>query len=453
MPNVIVVGAQWGDEGKAKVVDLLAEHADVVVRCQGGCNAGHTVKHAGETYKFHLIPSGLLYGNKTCVIGPGTVIDPDVLLGEMDDLKKRGIAMEGLHISHRAHVTLPFHRDLDGAVEAHRQQAENAAGKDACGGQIGTTKKGIGPTYMDKVGRFGVRLVDILEPTEKLSARLQQILEFRGETMMAQGVTPPSLEDLLTHCQRVAKLLKPYITDTTPLLYKAAKASQQLLFEGAQGTLLDVDHGTYPFVTSSNATAGGACTGSGVGPTRMDHTVGVMKAYTTRVGEGPFPTELTDSIGQHLQTVGAEFGTTTGRTRRCGWFDGVIAHYSVMVNGLDSVALTKLDVLDGLDEIKICTGYQLPDGSVLETFPAIVSQLATVNPVYETLPGWPGESTENARTWDDLPANAKAFVERLEALMQCPVSMVSVGPERNATIIRQPIMAGVPVADKAPAIC
>ncbi len=450
MPNVIVVGAQWGDEGKAKVVDLLAEHADVVVRCQGGCNAGHTVKHAGETYKFHLIPSGLLYGNKTCVIGPGTVIDPDVLLGEMADLQKRGISMDGLHISHRAHVTLPFHRELDGAVEQLRQKAENDTGKNACGGQIGTTKKGIGPTYMDKVGRFGVRLVDILEPTEPLSARLQQILDFRGDTMQAQGVTPPSLDDLLAHCQRVAKELKPYITDTTPLLYKVAKQGKQLLFEGAQGTLLDVDHGTYPFVTSSNATAGGACTGSGVGPTKMDHTIGVMKAYTTRVGEGPFPTELTDSVGQHLQTVGAEFGTTTGRTRRCGWFDGVMAHYSVMVNGLDSVALTKLDVLDGLDEIKLCTGYTLPNGDVIEGFPATVRQLASVTPVYDTMPGWPGEKTEGVLTWDGLPTNAKAFVERLEALMQCPVSMVSVGPERTATITRQPLVAGMAVATGEP---
>lgn len=438
MANRIVVGAQWGDEGKAKVVDLLAQQADVVVRCQGGCNAGHTVTHGDEVYKFHLIPSGLLYPGKTCIIGPGTVIDPDVLLGEMAQLQERGIDLTGLKISHRAHLTLPIHRQQDAASETLLQQL--ASNTDSSG-KIGTTGKGIAPTYMDKVGRLGLRMTDILLDDASLTQRLETILAQKAPVMTAMGLETPTVDQWLTHCKRVANELSPYITDTTPLLYTAQKANQQLLFEGAQGTLLDVDHGTYPFVTSSNATAGGACTGSGVGPTRIDHTIGVMKAYTTRVGEGPFPTELTDANGEHLQQVGQEFGTTTGRQRRCGWFDGVMGLYSVMVNGLDSVALTKLDVLDDLPEIRVCTGYRSQStGEMVTGFPATVNALADVEPVYETLPGWGpkvnGQQVAGATTWAALPPNAQALVLRLEALLECPISMVSVGPERDATIIR-----------------
>jgi adenylosuccinate synthase len=446
MPNVIVVGAQWGDEGKAKVVDLLAHQADVVVRCQGGCNAGHTVTHGSEVYKFHLIPSGLLYPNKTCVIGPGTVIDPDVLLGEMAQLEERGINLSGLRISDRAQITLPYHRQLDAASEKLLQALADEANDNS--GKIGTTGKGIGPTYMDKVGRLGLRMTDILLDDATLTSRLNNIMAQKAPVLQALGVDVPEVSELLAHCKRIANELKPYIADTTPLLYQAQKAGEQLLFEGAQGTLLDVDHGTYPFVTSSNATSGGACTGSGVGPTRIDHTIGVMKAYTTRVGEGPFPTELTDANGTHMQTVGQEFGTTTGRQRRCGWFDGVMGLYSVMVNGLDSVALTKLDVLDDLDEVKICTGYRsTTTGELLTSFPATVEGLADIEAVYETLPGWGaninGQQVQGAQTWDELPANAKAMVLRLEEVLECPISMVSVGPERDATIIRDPQFAGV----------
>lgn len=425
MTNVIVVGAQWGDEGKAKVVDLLAESADVVVRCQGGCNAGHTVTYKGDVFKFHLVPSGLLYGNKLCVVGPGTVIDPSVILSEIESFQARGYSSDNLKISDRAHVTLPFHRQLDVAQE-----------KQLSSKKIGTTGKGIGPTYMDKVGRFGVRIGDLYEAPEVLKHQLEKAIERKAPLFDALGVDRPSVAETLAWCQQYAEALKPYVTDTVPMVHKALKQDKQVLFEGAQGTLLDVDFGTYPYVTSSNATAGGACTGSGIGPSKIDATIGVMKAYTTRVGEGPFPTELDCETGNHLQTVGQEFGTTTGRVRRCGWFDAVMGQYSCWVNGLDMVALTKLDVLDGLDEVKICTGYKHKQtGELLESFPSQIARLNDIEPVYETMPGWVGQSVNEARSFEALPEQAKAFIRRIEQLLETPVGMISVGPDRDETMI------------------
>ncbi|MDH4379434.1 MAG: adenylosuccinate synthase [Vampirovibrionales bacterium] len=430
MSNVIVIGAQWGDEGKAKIVDWLAEAAHWVIRCQGGCNAGHTVKHHGETFKFHLIPSGLLYENKTCIIGSGTVIDPDVLRREMTDIESRGYSLQRLVISNRAHLTLPYHKAMDLAYES--KLAEKAGCK-----TIGTTGRGIGPTYMDKVGRLGLRTGDLLESDAVLRARLEEILTLKAPLLEAFEVDVPTVDALFAWCQDHAAALKPYIGDTVPLLDAAQQAGDSLLFEGAQGTLLDVDYGTYPFVTSSNATAGGICTGSGIGPTAMHHTVGVMKAYTTRVGEGPFPTELTEAVGQHLQTIGQEFGTTTGRTRRCGWFDGVLGRYSVQVNGLTSIALTKLDVLDGLDEIKLAVAYKnKATGEVTTQFPASLHQLQDVEPVYDTLPGWVGHKVEGITEWQQLPPQAQALIARIEALLGVPVSILSVGPERDQTMVR-----------------
>lgn len=426
--NTVVVGAQWGDEGKAKVTDLLAKEADVVIRSQGGCNAGHTVKHQGETYKFHLIPSGLLYPDKLCIIANGVVIDPGVLMTELEGLKSRGIPVKNLKISNRAHLTLPFHRLIDQSQE--NQKAGSQSGK------IGTTGKGIGPTYMDKVGRFGLRVADLYEAPETLKAKITQLVEQKNTQLeQCYQIPPLKIEDILTWCHTAAEQLKPFVVDTVPLIHEQMAAGKSILLEGAQGTLLDVDFGTYPFVTSSNATAGGACTGSGIGPTAIDRVIGVMKAYTTRVGEGPFPTELTDSIGQHLVDVGQEFGTTTGRQRRCGWFDGVMARFSAQVNGLSGLAVTKLDVLDGLTELKVAVAYRdRVTGETIITFPAQFSQLANVDPVYETLPGWPG-SVKNARRYDDLPAEAQSYLQRLAELTGTPLAMVSVGPEREETIM------------------
>jgi len=416
MANTIVVGAQWGDEGKAKIVDLLAQQADVVIRCQGGCNAGHTVSHQGQVYKFHLVPSGLLYPGKLCVIGPGTVIDPWVLITEINDLAAKGIATHSLKISDRAHLTLPYHVDHDQFQESSRSQLK-----------IGTTGRGIGPTYMDKVGRIGLRVGDLYLPVVALTQKLTSIIE-------AKGFKPSALEALLPSIQAVAKQLQPYVTDTIPVIHSAIASQQQLLFEGAQGTMLDVDYGTYPYVTSSNATAGGACTGSGVGPSKIDQVIGVMKAYITRVGEGPMPTELTNEMGSYFQTEGQEIGTTTGRLRRCGWFDAVVGRYSVMVNGIDLLAITKLDVLDQLPQIDICVAYQhLQTGERYDHFPAQIELLNQLKPVYETMPGWE-TSTTGIRTLSALPTNARQYLDRLANLCGCPIGIVSVGPNREQTM-------------------
>ncbi|MGE0200879.1 MAG: adenylosuccinate synthase [Candidatus Melainabacteria bacterium] len=436
MANVVIVGAQWGDEGKAKITDMLASEADIVVRCQGGCNAGHTVKHEGQLFKFHLIPSGLLYANPLCVIGNGTVIDPTVLMREVTEMVGRGFAVTNLKISDRAHITLPFHVALDKAQEAERT-----------GHKIGTTGRGIGPTYMDKVGRTGLRVGDLYDTPEGLRARLTEIAGARNPLLVKGHQLPPvDVEALMNLCADYAEQLKPFVCDTVSLIHEALSGKQKILVEGAQGTLLDVDFGTYPYVTSSNATAGGACTGSGIGPTQLDHVLGVMKAYLTRVGEGPFPTELTDETGRYLMETGQEIGTTTGRPRRCGWFDAVIGRYSVMVNGLNSVAITKLDVLDDLATIQICTGYRSnATGEVTTAFPARLSDLSRMTPVYETLPGWK-TTTADVRTWDDLPANARSYLKRLSELIGCPISMVSVGPERVQTILLDNPLHGAPRA-------
>ncbi|HEY9745250.1 MAG TPA: adenylosuccinate synthase [Oculatellaceae cyanobacterium] len=434
MANVIVVGAQWGDEGKAKITDLLAAEADVVVRCQGGCNAGHTVKYNNDVFKFHLIPSGMLYPNKLCIVGPGTVINPDVILQEIEALQQKGYDSQNLRISDRAHLTLPFHAALDRAQESALSDKK-----------IGTTGRGIGPTYMDKVGRYGLRIGDLYAPAQVLKERLTQIVELKNKMLQScyPDIPRQSVDELLEWCQTHAKKLQPYVTDTVDLVHEALESGQAILFEGAQGTLLDIDYGTYPFVTSSNATAGGACTGSGIGPTRIDRVIGVMKAYTTRVGEGPFPTELDDETGKHLLEVGQEFGTTTGRPRRCGWFDAVIGKYSVRVNGLDGLAITKLDVFDGLDEIKICVAYEnLETGEQSARFPAQLHDLRNAKPVYESWPGWSG-SVKDARSFEELPEAAQNYLNRISELIGCPLSIISVGPDRNQTILLEnPLTSG-----------
>ena len=424
MTHVVIVGAQWGDEGKAKITDMLAESADVVIRCQGGCNAGHTVSHQGNVFKFHLIPSGMLYPNKLCIIGPGTVINPHVLLQEIDTMQARGYSTANLRLSDRAHLTLPFHALLDKA-------RENAlAGK-----KIGTTGRGIGPTYMDKVGRNGIRIGDLFAPQSFLTERLTHTLEQNKSQLSALAVDIPTISDLQAFCKEIAEQLKPYVCDTVALVHQAIKRDESLLFEGAQGTLLDVDYGTYPFVTSSNATAGGACTGSGVGPSQIDQVIGVMKAYTTRVGEGPFPTELHDHIGKHLLEVGQEFGTTTGRPRRCGWFDSVLARYSTQVNGLTGLAITKIDVMDDLDEIKLCVAYEhRKTKERFHQFPSHITTLAELDPVYETFPGWK-RPLQNIRRYEDLPTETQQYLQRLSELTEAPVQILSVGPERDQTII------------------
>jgi adenylosuccinate synthase len=427
MANVVVLGAQWGDEGKAKIIDMLADNANMVVRCQGGCNAGHTVQCGKDVFKFHLVPSGMLYGGKHCLIGNGTVIHPDVLLGEIDTLQAKGYDTSLLKLSDRAHLTLPFHIELDKAAETA-----------ACQKKIGTTGRGIGPTYIDKVGRYGLRVGDLYEPETVLRERLLQIVEAKAPLLSLCPVgSKYSAESLLSWCQTYADRLRPYVADTVSLLHEALERGESILFEGAQGTLLDIDYGTYPYVTSSNATAGGVCTGSGIGPTRLDHVLGVMKAYTTRVGEGPFPTELNDAIGRRLLEMGQEFGTTTGRPRRCGWFDAMIARYGVRVNGLDSLAITKLDVLSGIDELKICIAYRNPEtGELLKDFPAQTSLLKRLEPVYETWPGW-REDCSGSQHYEDLPLAARRYLARIEELAGCPISIVSVGPDRVQTIMLQ----------------
>jgi len=409
MPAIVVVGAQWGDEGKAKVIDLLAERADCIVRYQGGCNAGHTVMRNGETFKFHLVPSGILYPGKTCIIGPGTVIAPEVLQAELENLHARNINTSALYISSRAHITLPHHIAMDNLKE-------EALGDD----QIGTTRRGIGPTYLDKVDRIGLRAGDLMLPDDLLRQKLNRVVRQKPTL---------NLDELLSICQHYRDILAPYIIDTTPLLGKVLTAHETLLLEGAQGTMLDLDHGTYPFVTSSNPTAGGACTGSGIGPRAISYVIGITKAYTTRVGSGPFPTELFDAAGEHLCTVGREFGTTTGRKRRCGWLDIPALQYAVQVNSLDALAVTKLDVLSGLPEIKICVAYR-----DLSDFPDQLEVLSQVEPVYEILPGWQ-ESITHCRHLSDLPEAARTFLNRLSELAGVSVGMVSVGPNRGETII------------------
>ncbi|WP_198003374.1 adenylosuccinate synthase [Synechococcus sp. RS9916] len=422
LANVVVIGAQWGDEGKGKITDLLSRSADVVVRYQGGVNAGHTIVVDEQVLKLHLIPSGILYPDTVCLIGSGTVVDPKVMLGELDMLIANGIDISGLKLSSTAHVTMPYHRLLDEAMEKQRGDRK-----------IGTTGRGIGPTYADKSQRSGIRVIDLLDEA-RLRDRLDGPLQEKNQLLQTiYGVEPLDAEDVISEYLAYGKRLAPHVVDCTREIHQAARDRKNILFEGAQGTLLDLDHGTYPYVTSSNPISGGACIGAGVGPTLIDRVIGVAKAYTTRVGEGPFPTELEGSLNDHLCDRGGEFGTTTGRRRRCGWFDGVIGRYAVGVNGLDCLAITKLDVLDELDELQVCVAYDL-DGERIEHFPSCAEEFARCQPIFVTLPGWQC-STAECRTLEDLPEKAMAYLRFLADLMEVPIAIVSLGAGRDQTIV------------------
>jgi len=423
---VVVVGAQWGDEGKGKTIDYLAEQADVVVRYQGGNNAGHTVVVDGLEYKLHLIPSGVLYRDKLCVLGNGMVIDPQVLLQEMAYLRERGISVDNLRISDRAHLIFPYHRILDDLFEEERGEKK-----------IGTTKRGIGPAYVDKSARTGLRVGDLRNPA-RFSETLRASVETKNHLLEQVYRRPPlDVDTMIEEYLGYGARLEQYIADTSLLVNAALDEGKGVLFEGAQGTMLDIDHGTYPYVTSSHPTAGGACIGAGVGPTRLDQVIGVAKAYTTRVGDGPFPTELTGPIGAAIQEKGNEYGTTTGRPRRCGWLDALVLRYTLRVSGLTGLVLTKLDTLAGLDSVRICTAYRV-QGQVLTEFPSDLDLLEDCEPVYEDLPGWTEDAAE-ARDYDSLPPELKGFIERVEGLIGVPVVMASLGRQRQETILREPV--------------
>lgn len=424
--NRVVVGAQWGDEGKAKITDLLAQNANLVIRYQGGCNAGHTVVAHNKTFKFHLIPSGILYEGKTCFIGAGTVILPESFEAEIKGLIEEGIDVSRLKINPLASITMPYHTEVDG-------YSESTAGK----GKIGTTKKGIGPTYTDKMARIGLKIEDLYSD-EALSEKLDIILPLKNKTLKeVYGLKTYTKEEITALCKKYAEIFRPYVCfDWQKVLEDAKRDKKAVLFEGAQGVMLDVDYGTYPFVTSSNPIGGGASTGSGYGPCMIDEVIGVAKAYVTRVGEGPFVTELTDEIGSKIQTIGHEFGVTTGRPRRCGWFDAVTMKYAVLVGGLTSIALTKIDVFDTFDEIKICTAYKdTRDGKIYKNYPTNVFIHKYLEPVYETHKGWETDIS-NIRKYEELPENCKKYLERLEEILETPISIVSVGPDREQTIFK-----------------
>ena len=425
MSSVVVVGTQWGDEGKGKIVDLLTKYADFVVRFQGGNNAGHTLVVEGKKFVFHIIPSGILYGDKMCMIGNGVIIDPGVLIKEIDQLQKQGMTVspDRLMISERAHLIMPYHSSLDQAKEA--ALSEN--------NKIGTTGRGIGPCYMDKVGRIGIKAGDLLDDV-LFREKLRDAVEEKNFLLTKKyNVAPVDYEGIYSLFQTYAEKLIPFYGNVSVELDKARKNNQNILFEGAQGTQLDIDHGTYPFVTSSNTIAGNACNGSGFGPAHIDAVVGIMKAYTTRVGAGPFPTELFDEVGNQLQEKGFEFGATTGRRRRCGWLDGVVANDAVRLNGLTGLALTKLDVLSGQENIKIATSYEL-NGKSISAMPSNIEQAGAVTPVYESLEGWKAD-IENVRKYDDLPTQAKDYIRRIEDFTGVPANIVSVGPDRAETLM------------------
>ena len=422
MSASVLVGAQWGDEGKGKVTDLISGDFDVVCRYSGGANAGHTVIANGKKLALHQVPSGVMYEGTTPVIGNGCIVDPEVLLSEVDTLEAEGISCADLRISGNAHIVMPYHKDLDGAHE-------KKLGKNL----IGTTKRGVGPCYMDKMNRTGLRIQDMLD--EKI---------FREKLEAALAYTNPILEkvyELPTYtvdqiCETYlpyAERIRPYIVESSLFLNEQLEAGKNILFEGAQATMLDIDHGTYPYVTSSNTTAGGTATGSGFGPLYLDYVLGITKAYTTRVGSGPFPTELFDDVGAYLAKRGHEFGATTGRARRCGWFDAVILRRAIEINSISGLCLTKLDVLDGLDVVRLCVGYKNADGDVLEA-PTDADSYIGLQTVYEEMPGW-SESTVGAKTLEELPANARAYIKRVEELVGAPIDIISTGPDRNETII------------------
>ena len=423
MANVVVVGAQWGDEGKGKIVDWLSEQADIVVRYQGGHNAGHTLVIDGVVYKLSLLPSGIVRGGKLSIIGNGVVVDPAALIDEIERLRSQGVAVTpaNLKLADNAVLILPLHRELDG----FRENANT-------GTKIGTTKRGIGPAYEDKVGRRAIRVQDLAEP-DALMPKIERLLAHHNALRRGLGLEEIAPETLRGMLMEIAPKILPYMDRVWDVLDHARREGKRILFEGAQGALLDIDHGTYPYVTSSNTVAGQASAGSGMGPSSIGYVLGILKAYTTRVGEGPFPTELFDETGKQIGTRGREFGTVTGRPRRCGWFDAVIARQMIKINGINGIALTKLDVLDGLPELKVCTGYRL-DGQVIEHLPASESAQKRVEPVYETIPGWSG-STAGARSWADLPAEAVKYVRRIEELIGAPVTLLSTSPERDDTIL------------------
>ncbi len=421
MANTILVGAQWGDEGKGKIIDVLTAKADIVVRSQGGNNAGHTVIHQGVKYILHLIPSGILRRGKTCVIGNGVVIDPVALVGEIEGLQTMKITVgANLLISDCAHLVLPYHRVLDEQRELLKGHA-----------RIGTTKRGIGPAYGDKAARTGLRISDLMQP-ELFSTKLQSKIRENNSILQAFGARPIDFREVNEKYLEAGEKLRPFVTNTVVWLHRALQRDKAILFEGAQGTFLDIDHGTYPYVTSSNTTAGGACTGSGVPPHRMDVVLGVVKAYTTRVGEGALPTE-DEGLAEMLHKMGREFGATTGRPRRCGWFDAVAAHYATMINGIDELAITNLDGLDSFERIRVCIAYRL-QGKRLAVPPCDAAQLEECEPIYEEIAGW-GESTQRAKKFSDLPAAARTYVNRLAELTGAKLTIVSVGPGRGQTIL------------------
>lgn len=422
MTSVVVVGTQWGDEGKGKITDFLSEHAEVIARYQGGNNAGHTIIFGGETYKLHLIPSGIFYKDKTSVIGNGMVVDPKALVQELKGLHDRGVTTENLRISNRAHIILPYHIKQD-EVEETRRGAN----------KIGTTGKGIGPAYMDKAARVGIRMADLLDHVvfeEKLRMNLKEKNRMFEKFYETEGFTVEEImEEYYQYGQEIAK----YVTDTSKVLNDAFDDGRRVLFEGAQGVMLDIDQGTYPFVTSSNPVAGGVTIGAGVGPTNISHVIGVCKAYTSRVGDGPFPTELFDEIGDKIRTVGKEFGTTTGRPRRIGWFDSVVVRHARRVSGLTDLTVNSIDVLTGLDTVKICTAYRY-QGELITEYPANLRMLADCEPVYEEMPGW-SEDVTSCKSLDELPDNARHYLERISQLTGVQISIFSVGPDRNQTNI------------------
>ncbi len=423
MPNVVIIGTQWGDEGKGKVVDLLAEHADVVVRFQGGNNAGHTMVVQGKQFISHLVPSGILQG-KTCCLGNGMVIDPGVLLEELDYLSGHGISVgpDRIRISEKAHVIMPYHRSLDHAREIKK-------GDD----KIGTTGRGIGPCYEDKVGRRGIRFIELTN-SNVFAERVKSILEEKNFILEQYlSATPLNADEIIDTYEAYAARLAPYVGNISVELHRSLRTGKQILFEGAQGTHLDIDHGTYPFVTSSNTLSGNACCGAGIGPKEIQHVIGIVKAYTTRVGRGPFPSELFDDIGDSIQEKGAEFGATTGRRRRCGWLDTVILNNAVRLNGLTGLAVTKLDVLGGLDSLNICTGYAY-QGKTLDYFPGDLQMLSECQPIYETLSGW-SEDISGIRNYIDLPENTKKYLRRIEEITETPIQIISIGPARDETIV------------------
>lgn len=422
MSSTVILGAQWGDEGKGKITDYLAENAQVVVRYQGGNNAGHTVEVGGQQYKLHLVPSGILYKNTINIIGDGVVIDPEALFEEINSLNKKGINTDSLIISDRAHVIMPYHKIIDMLSERKRGKSD-----------IGTTGKGIGPCYTDKFERSGIRVCDLINK-DAFIKRAKANIDRKNEIISKiYGEKPLNKEEIITKYLEYGDRIRPFVKDTTVIVYNEIKKGSKVLFEGAQGTLLDVDYGTYPYVTSSHPISGGVCVGAGIGPRSIDKVVGVCKAYTTRVGKGPFPTELLDDTGNYLREKGCEYGTTTGRPRRCGWLDLVVVQFASRLSGITDIAITKIDTLSGLDRIKACVGYEL-DGKAIEHFPASLDDLARCKPIYEEFEGW-DDTIKKARKFEDLPSGAKKYIKRIEDLTEAKVSIISVGPNRDETIL------------------